>query len=344
MKSLIERFCLITFSILMYEVASGAPVPSLDVPSVVEQSDVVVVGTVRSAQDAGPTSVGYGGKSLAAHLIRSEMEVDGVLKGDVDGRKLSFQFVMTDQPVGYATVTAPSYRIVFLRKGNAGWSFASPYHASLPAVPGTQAGEVRDPLASVAIQLGAVVESTESSSDEKQMALFALSTIHMPQATKMIQEGLKLQDPVLRLGAAGFLLQRNNLSGLSLAESALVNAAGEIPKYVLHNLAFSISEGVRDENAVPSLTRLLGAQETETRRAAVAALSHSGSSAALEPLALALNDADLQVRYNAVVGLANMTGQPDWRANMDLFQSEEDKYLGHWRDWALKSSSSTKTP
>ena len=50
MKFLIERSCLITLSILMCEIANGAPVPSLDVPSVVEQSDVVVVGTVRSAQ------------------------------------------------------------------------------------------------------------------------------------------------------------------------------------------------------------------------------------------------------------------------------------------------------
>ena len=87
---------------------------------------------------------------------------------------------------------------------------------------------------------------------------------------------------------------------------------------------------------MPSLTRLLGAQETETRRAAAAALAHSGSRAALEPLSLALNDADAQVRYNAVVGLADLTGQSDWRPNMDVFQSEEDKYLAHWKDWALK--------
>ena len=121
---------------------------------------------------------------------------------------------MTDQPIGYASVVAPSYRIIFLRKGDAGWSFTSPYHASLPAVPGTQAGGGGNALASVAVQLGAVVESTVASSDQKRMGLYALSTIHTPQATKMIQAGLNLQDPVLRLDAAGFLLQRNNLSGL----------------------------------------------------------------------------------------------------------------------------------
>ena len=327
---------LVTLCILMCGVANGVPVPSLDVPSLVQRSDLVVVGTVRSAQDAGPTIVDHGGKPLAARLVRCEMDVDGVVKGEPGGRKLSFQFPMTDQFMGYATVIAPSYRIIFLRKAAAGWSFANPYHASLPAMPGAHAGGEGDALARVAIQLGAVVNSTAAASDQKQMALFALSTIRAPDATRMIQAGLRVQDPVLRLEAAGYLLQRNDLSGLNLAESALANPAGDIPKYVLHNLAYSISEGVRDESAVPSLTRLLEAQQAETRRAAATALRQSGASAALKPLARALSDSDLEVRYNAVVGLADMTGQPDWRTSMEVFQSEEEKYLRHWRAWALQ--------
>jgi len=82
------------------------------------------------------------------------------------------------------------------------------------------------------------------------------------------------------------------------------------------------------------LSRMAHAKELETRRAAASALRHTGAKSALAPLAYLLNDNDLQVRHEAIVGLAEITGDLEWGPNLDLFQSQEQQYLKHWCDWA----------
>ena len=319
--------------VLVAQKGTSVPVPVLDVPSLTQQSELVVVGKVESVRDLGPTTADIQGRSVAAHIIVCQMDVSGVLKG-VASSKLSIRYVLPDEPVGYGSVAASSYQIVFLRKDDGEYAFANPYHASLPAVPGTLV-EAGDVLSNITRQLGAVVQSTATLSDQKQLALYALSTIRTPQSTTLLREALKQKDSALRLNAAGFLLLRNDVSGLNLAEASLLRPEGDVPRYILHNVAYGISEGVRDQNAVPSLSRLLRAQDIETRRAAASALRHTGSRSALEPLAHALGDGDFEVRYEAVIGLGEITGQSDWGPGMDVFQSEESKYLEHWREWAL---------
>jgi len=171
------------------------------------------------------------------------------------------------------------------------------------------------------------------------MALYALSTIRTPHSTTLLRQGLKEKESALRLNAAGFLLLRNDLSGMNLAESSLLHPEGDVPGYILHNVAYAISEGVRDSNAVPSLSRLVRAEDVETRRAAASALRHTGSRSALEPLAQALRDGDFEVRYDAVIGMAEITGQSDWAPNMELFQSREQDFLRPWRESAVANQS-----
>jgi hypothetical protein len=36
-------------------------------------------------------------------------------------------------------------------------------------------------------------------------------------------------------------------------------------------------------------------------------------------------------RYYTVVGLAQITGESDWRPTMEQFRTNENKYLDHWR-------------
>lgn len=72
----------------------------------------------------------------------------------------------------------------------------------------------------------------------------------------------------------------------------------------------------------------------ETRRAAAAALRHTGSNAAVDALSSALQDSDREVRYHAVLGLATITGLDEWGPSLELFDREEERYLTHWRAWA----------
>jgi HEAT repeat protein len=61
---------------------------------------------------------------------------------------------------------------------------------------------------------------------------------------------------------------------------------------------------------------------------------HTGSNSAIDPLLSALDDLDPMVRYYSVVGLAEITGQTDWRPNIDDFTSDPNRYLKHWHEWS----------
>jgi HEAT repeat protein len=325
------KLVMVLLLLFVTEVSNAIPVPILNVPSLVTGSDLIVVGTVVSLRDGGATSITFVGGSVLGRLVLCEVDVDSVLKGTTEGRRISFRYALPNEPIGYSGI-ALGYQILFLKKANSEYSLASPYHPSLPAVSASGAEE-GDELAKIAALLGSVLQSVPAPLGQKQMALYALSTIHTTGSTDLLRRALEQRDPVLRLNAAGFLLLRNDLAGMETAEQALAHPGG-LPGNLLHNLDYAIAEGVKSQDAVPMLSRMAHAKELETRRAAASALRHTGAKSALAPLAYLLNDNDLQVRHEAIVGLADITGDLDWGPNLDLFQSQEQQYLKHWRDWA----------
>ena len=69
------------------------------------------------------------------------------------------------------------------------------------------------------------------------------------------------------------------------------------------------------------------------RRAAASALRHTEADSAIASLLQALEDTDQEVRYQAVLGLATITGETEWGPSLDSFAREEQRYLAHWRQW-----------
>ncbi|MGH9905253.1 MAG: hypothetical protein ACRD8U_06660 [Pyrinomonadaceae bacterium] len=64
------------------------------------------------------------------------------------------------------------------------------------------------------------------------------------------------------------------------------------------------------------------------------ALRQMRVSEAIDGLVVALEDNDRDVRYEAVVGLAEFTGQSAWGPAIWVFQRDEQTYLAHWIEWA----------
>ena len=128
---------------------------------------------------------------------------------------------------------------------------------------------------------------------------------------------LEDRDQTLRLSAAAALLLLDDVSALPVAEKALLHPDTNLSPELLHNLRAGIRLGVKDKAAVPTLTRLLSAGDVEARRAAVEALRNTNSPSAIAPLTKALEDADTDVQYVAVIGLAEITGQSEWRPGPD---------------------------
>ena len=325
----------LAFIILLFAVlASSIPVPALNLDELTDKADLIVVSQVTSVREIGRTSLPVGNEKVSARVMVSELRVDQVLKGSSGLSSAGVQFFSPEMPIGFRAIQPLSYRVFFL-KGSAedGFRLVSPYYPSVIAVPGIPAQGVAI-LERVVAQVATVLLLPSSSTDQKQEAIFALSSTKSPAATRALRAGLQEKEVTVQLSVTAALLERNEMSGLHIAEEALLNPRPDIPRYLLHNLSYGISEGVREEKAIPSLTRLLNAVSPEVRRAAASALRHTGSRSAIDPLLSAVGDSDLEVRYYSVVGLAEITGQTDWRPNMHDFLSDQHRYLNHWRDWA----------
>jgi HEAT repeat protein len=71
------------------------------------------------------------------------------------------------------------------------------------------------------------------------------------------------------------------------------------------------------------------------RRGASAGLRNTRDPAAVEPLTRALHDSDRDVQYQAVIGLAEITGTTgEWAPGYGLFLRAPERYVNHWQEWA----------
>lgn len=316
---------------------AAAPTRSFNLRSQVEAAEVVAVGGVGSVRQVGTGQVGIGDRSFPATLFETEVRVDRVLKGTEVPQRVIVRFSIPISPaggIGYTGVAASSYRMLFLRWAADHFEFANPFYPSLPATSQPSLSPSVDSLGAVVYELGQVIGAVRASEMDKLEAIYRLETESSPAVTEILRGQFAASNPRIRAEATSALLQQNYVPALPVARDLLMNPPSSIPNYMLTNLASAIGRGIRDERAIPSLRMLLGAPEIEARRAAALALRNTGSQRAIPALTLALHDGDVEVRYYGVIGLAEITGQSEWRPLMEDFKTDESRYLVHWRQWA----------
>lgn len=337
MRDVVRALCWRVGSFIVCSIiASSVPIPVMDIADLAERADLVAIGQVILVTQKDTRTVELNGTATRVRVMAGEMRVDHTLKGAINATQLSFEFELQDTSGGYSGIAPASYRMLFLKKTNSGYSFVSNYYPSVVAIPGIPPGD-GGTLDNISLQLESVVKDAHSDISRRQEALYALRTLQIPRATAALERALQEKSIDLQLVAAAALLERNDTAGMQIAEAALTKRPPAIPGYLLHNLTYAISEGVRNDRAVPALARLLQLPDIETRRAAASALWHTHSDAAASALAAALNDQDFEVRFYSVIGLAEITGQSEWHPNMEVFHGDETRYLEHWRNWAQEN-------
>jgi HEAT repeat protein len=155
----------------------------------------------------------------------------------------------------------------------------------------------------------------------------------------ILHRALASKDENIKLEAEAGLLRHNDFSVLDQVEGTLLESPAGIPDNSVLLLSSAIRDGIRDAKAVPILARLLSAFDSRVRRAAAHALRETHAASAMGPLSIALNDSDQMVRYDAVLGLSEITGDLSHAPSVDLFKRGESDYLTYWRE-----QTGTKTP
>jgi hypothetical protein len=312
---------------------AAIPVPALNLFQLTAKSDVIVVAQVIGVREEGQTTMQAHGQSFSARQMLATLRISRIVKGQPRTETVSFKFLRPEAGLGYAGIGETQFGMFFLREtAQSGYEIMNPYYPFIVASSDAPVLEGRT-FERVVAEVTQVLGSVKTSPDDIMSAISVLEQVKTPFVSKALKDAAQRLHGPLSLHAISVLLRRNETSVLDLAERALLSPPQNTEVRLRRMLAYAIRDGVTDPDAIPALIRLLRAEEVETRRSAAAALRHVGTEDVIEPLALGLQDADHEVRYQAVLGLAAVTGQSDWAPSVDLFAKDEQRFVMYWRDW-----------
>src|ERR1700730_16829486 len=183
----------------------AALVPTINLTDLVEEADVVVIGTVIRISDTGPTSIATFNNTVAARRMDGEVVVDQILKGPSGLSSVRFQFSLPTVVIGYRSVRSGSYRILFLKSKGDHYEFVSPYYPTVVAVAGNRLQSER-PLDKALEAVVAVLQSPNTSAEYRREAIDALWGLKSPLATSGLRSTLQESDRAVQLHAAAALL------------------------------------------------------------------------------------------------------------------------------------------
>lgn len=315
------------------------PVNLMNLADLATAADFIVAGSITTVRQVGAGTAEVGTGKVPCSMMVADIGVDQVLKGSVRGSALSVQFIKTESRefMGFMTPKVSIYSVFFLKQGDGNYSFASPVFFQMPAVPGviSGSGPILDQLVH---QLAAVINSRDISSERKWEAVFWLGDTNGEAATEALRNASSSQDAAVRLRAIAKLLLRNDISTIDIAVDALLRPRKDLDyaDEIQQNLLLAITNRVADPKATPSLIRLMQSGDVLVRRASISALIRTRSPEAIPTLAKALGDKDSEVRFNAVVALAVITQQPEWKPDQDRFRANEQRFLAHWKEWVKR--------
>jgi len=309
-------------------------VPMMELNKLSEKGDVIVVASVADVREIGPTTVTVPAGNFAAMMYTARLQVEKVLKGRTEGPTLNFRFAYPYARLGYGSVSTGQFGIFFLRMAEEGWVLVDPYNPMGPAVAGAPESE-GTPLDRVIAEIAYLFTSPSATFAMRQQAEIDLLPVVTAKSTAALKLATRDPNREIRAIGMGMLFQRGEISMLETAAKMLLDPQQTLNRNEVSVLATGISEGVNDPKACPILTKLLDCRYIEIRRAAAAALGHTRSQSAVQPLCGALQQGDRDVQYEAVIGLAGITGTVgDWAPSVDRFRKDPQSFVDHWLQWA----------
>lgn len=319
-------------------VSLGTGVPHLQIPELVSQSDVVVVAEVSKLTAIGPASISFHGQALPGERYRVDAVTLYTLRGSCPDH-FNVEFEIPFSGVGYLTVRSGA-RMLFLKKLGNIFVPANPYYPAFPAVRAAPPElQDKDTAEQVVVELGAVIASADATPDDKVEILgrsYAVPEDDQTFLSDLLVGARNTADADVKSRIQSILLRRNNISELQNMCDTLLT--GNVTASQKELLLYGIGYNLKDQKALPQLSRLLESPDAEIRVAAAKALWHTASPTSVPVLMKALDDQNPDVRYFAIRGLAVATDQPRFGPSPTAYEGHEDEYRQHWLDWAKQDS------
>jgi hypothetical protein len=327
----IWRVLLMVCLVHMPATATIIPAPAID--QLIEASTLIVLGELVVVQrGVRTTNIDVNGRLEQVRVDRGTLRVDQFLLG-TQASPLMFDLAAHPE-YGWRAPAQQTHGLFFLRLARDGSvEFADPFYLYVD-VPKSVRGKGNTAVERVISILGEML-ILPNSHNLNQEALRYLQSSESNTAHSIFRSAMDtITKPELTVGIAAGLLRFNDASGLRIVKQLFLNNRALMIDSFDEAILGAAMGHLKDPGAIPDLELLQGVPSVAIRRGVAGALRGTRSSKALSGLARGLDDTDSKVRYLAVVGLAEITGDSAFRPTEARFKSDEARFLGHWRQWA----------
>jgi HEAT repeats len=305
------------------EAISSRIEPPLDLRQLTDAASFIIVGQVIELTPVGKDS-------QTASEFRMFLTINKVLKGSVRTSSLTVSFARRPDRMAFTrTITPLMYVTVFLKAKADSYVLAESNVEALAAVPGG-ADIQGDALDRVINELGNVLASSASSNQDKIQSVRILSLIDSKAANDALRRTVSLEGNV-RSQVDAALLRHNDISTLRQLEGTLLDRTFK-DSVAIVAISAAIRDGIRSSESVPILIHLASSSsDPDIRGASVHALREIRTPLARNAFSRALNDSDQMVRYDAVMGLSELTGDMTHAPSVASFRHSEKESLTYWK-------------
>ncbi|MDX2098927.1 MAG: hypothetical protein SFW36_14215 [Leptolyngbyaceae cyanobacterium bins.59] len=316
--------------------ASG-PVPATDLNQEITNADLIVVAQIAKVSDAtGQVSlVSKQAQPTYDRLRQAELNAIRVIAGKSNSGSLRVFFLEGKVPSRpWLTLTPGQTVLLFLR---------STEQAYIPVIPtGDPIQTLREiePLRSNATKLQAVAHELEqiiltanpvSASNLIIKATEARVELRTDVNLDLLNTSV-LQDPIRRTAWIAVALAENKVEALEELPSLFTTPASQ-PIEVLRGIIVQKIGELRVQAALPQLALLLKNQKVDLARAAAIALRQIHDPVIVPDLIPGLDYPDQEVRYQVVMGLAELYPNVEAGPSFDLYRENEAYYIQKWKQW-----------
>jgi len=271
------------------------------------------------------------------------LTVDRIHKGDIQpGSVITIRYYeptlgMNDrQELG-------DYALVFIDKAIGGYVFSKPTDSAMPVAKTPHTPYIRSDNIRANLHWE-IINSLKECKDSYNLYFRNAVTNHeiltaadIDLYIKPFTESTDSKDTQTKRLAFALCVQVDNKTWLIPALDYMKSAFQTEPNGNGYNTVFGAIEDVKiSPDQIDVIKQLLDSNTVEFRRLGSYILRDSGLKQVLPILKQALNDSDRKVRYNAVMGLARITGDNKHGPAMFIYDENEAEYLNYWKNKPLE--------
>jgi hypothetical protein len=305
----------------------------LDIPSLTESADIVCKGEVVCLYDEGEVQYLAGNEPITFKQKVAVFHVDRIYKGTISMTNIEIEFLQSDFPSSLESLNRGECVLIFLVSKNARYQFVNLTMSKMPIscepVP-TLKGRA-SPL--VRIRKALIKSLTDANQDIVLAAIEQLGNLKSKETVASLQPFETSQDPIIRCATIAALLKFGDMAYISVAVRFLGDAPDMPGMERVKSYIYGAIAELSNPSLMDSLTPLLQYNDMQLRYAAIRALRNIRSRSTIPFLIKALDDDYLDVRYQAMMALAEVTQHPEWCTTIDVFRHDETKYISKWKAW-----------